>query len=322
MKLQSKNKMKKLIIISCISFMTLSFCLFKLQKDNAGYTLAFAEEIYIDKGSEMDDNKGETVYTKGEGKRIEKFIGVFPKNNDTIIIYHLNNDVTEKFEKFSFWSKKREKDNSIIFYSSQGDNIKVVFVNNKIIVDNDVYTVNNEYFKFLKQKVFNERSILDLAFFLKDGYGDYAQLLEPLNKNWRNQKENINHKIISVKIRNRDYQTDDHFFEYKADYKYRKDGQLEKISGESRYNKVFEEENNIYVKYSIEDGKNERSSSSEEVYKNKKTLLDSISGSWTQNSTVRTSYYTKYQSKLEIKKNVIKPKNLNELIKVFNMKND
>ena len=58
--------------------------------------------------------------------------------------------------------------------------------NNTILVENDTYTLNNEYYKFLKQKIVVEKSILDLAFFLKDGYGDYYQALEPLNKNWRN----------------------------------------------------------------------------------------------------------------------------------------
>lgn len=317
-----KNKMKKIIIISCISFMTLSFCLFKRQGKNTDCTLAYVEEVYIDRGSEIDDDKGETVYTKGEGKTIDKFIGVFPKDNDTVTIYKLNNEITEKPEKFSFWSKRSTKDNSIIFYCSQGNNVKVVFTNDKIIVANDIYTVNNQYFKFLKQKLIREGSILDLAFLLKDGYGDYAEFLDPLNKNWRNQKENSSYKIIAVKIKNRNYQNDNHFFEYKATYKYKKEGRLERISGGSRYNKVCEEENNIYIKYSIQDGKNERSSSSEELYKNKKTLFDSILGSWTQNSTIRTSYYTKYQSNLQIKESATKPKNLNELIMVFNIKKD
>jgi hypothetical protein len=314
--------MRKIVIICSVSFMTLSFCVFKLKKDNTGYTLAFVKEIYIDKGSEMDNNKGETVYTQGDGKRIENFLGIFPKNNDTITIYKLKNNNTEKLEKFSFWSKKEIKNNRIVFYCSLGDAVKVVFTKNKIIVDNDIYIVNNEYFKFLKQKVFNEGSILDLVFFLKDGYGDYAQSLESLNKNWRNQKENSTHKIVSVKIRNRDYQTDDQFFEYKIDYRYKKDGELQSISGEGRYNKDFVEENKKYIKYSIEDGKNERSSSNEDLYKNKKTLFDSISGSWIQNSTVRTSYFTKYQSKLEFIDVVKKPKDIEEVIKLLKIKRE
>jgi len=299
--------MKKILILIIVSCLTLSFCISKTQKKSTEYTLAFVKEIYIDKGISNDEEKD-----------IRNFIGVFPKNNDTITVYQLNLDLTKKPQIFSYWIKNKNN-NSVVFKCSESEeSIKVIFdKNNIVIVENDIYTLNNEYYKFLKQKILIENSVLDLAFFLKDGYGDYSQSLEPLNKNWRNQKENNSFKIISVKIKNRNYQTDNQFFEHKLVYYYKKNGELQSISGNNRFNKVFLKENSIYIKYSIEDGKNERSSSNEELYKNKKTLFDSISGSLTQNSTVKTSYFVKYQSKLKLVDVTKKPNNLEEAIKLL-----
>ncbi|KQB37452.1 hypothetical protein [Flavobacterium aquidurense] len=299
--------MKKMLILIIISCLTLSFCISKPEKIDSDYTLAFVKEIYIDR-----DNSG------NEEKDIRNFIGVFPKNKDTITVYQLNSDLTEKPQLFSYWVKNKNN-NSVVFACSESEqNIKVIFDKNNIVkVENDVYSVNNQYYDFLKQKILIENSVLDLAFFLKDGYGDYSQSLEPLNKNWRNQKENNSFKIISVKIKNRNYQTDNQFFEYKIAYEYKKNGQLQSILSNNRFNKVFVKESKTYTIYSIEDEKNERSSSNAELYKNKKTLFDSISGNWTQNSTVKTSHFLKYQSKLKLVDVAKKPRNLDESIKLL-----
>lgn len=298
--------MKKMFVLIIASSLFLSFCISKPEKDNSDYKLAFAKEIYVEKGIDNDE------------KDVRNFIGVFPKSNDTITVYQLNSDLTETPQVFSYWISNRSN-NSIVFKCSEsGQNIKVGFdKNNVVTVDNDIYTINKEYYTFLKQKILIENSVLDLVFFLKDGYGDYSQVLEPLNKNWRNQKENRSHKIISAKVKNRNYQTDNDFFQYKIDYAYRGNGQLKSISGANRYHKTFVEENDTYSKYSIEDEKNERSSSNEELYKNKKTLFDSLSGSWTQNSTAKTFKFLKYQSKLKVIDVTQKPKNLDEVIKLL-----
>ncbi|MBS7253676.1 hypothetical protein [Flavobacterium branchiicola] len=299
--------MKKIFILVILSGLTLSFCISNSEKINSNYTLAFAKEINIEKG--LNGN---------EEKDIRNFIGIFSKNNDTTTVYQLNSDLTEKPQLFSYWVKNKNID-SVVFTCSESDqNIKVIFDNNNNVkVENDIYNVNDEYYKFLKQKILIENSILDLAFFLKDGYGDYSQSLEPLNKNWRNQKENNLFRIISAKVKNRNYQTDNQFFEYKMIYEYKKNGELQSISSNNRFNKVLVKENKTYTIYSIEDEKNERSSSSAELYKNKKTLFDSISGNYTQNSIVKTSHFVKYQSKLKILDISQKPNNLEEIIKLL-----
>lgn len=299
--------MKKIInILSVTTCLLLFFCSSKDKINDASYTLAFVKDVYID--------ANDSTYTKGDGERTESFVGIFSKKQDTIIIYKLNQDLNEKPEKFSFWSKNKNNQ-SITFYCSMRDNIKITFSNqNNIIVNNDIYQVNKEYYSFLKQKILVEKSILDLTYFLKDGYGDYAESLEPLNKNWRNQKENNKFKIIKVKIKNRNYQSDDLFFSCNFIYKYNKDGILKSISGENRFNKNFVEENNKYIVYRIDRSINDRAFDNEYLYKNKKTLFDSIVGNREMNSNATTYYYTKYQSKLEIKEVAVKPKNLKEII--------
>ncbi|WP_309608970.1 hypothetical protein [Flavobacterium sp.] len=310
--------MKKLTFIIFIIFiicLSLSFYILKPKKINIKYKLALVQEIDIDKGSYRYFNDDST-YTKGEGTIKENFIGVFPKANDTVTIYKLNSDKSEKPEKFTFWFKKN-KNKSITFFCS-GEEVRVMFGNkNTITINNDNYRVNYEYYTFLKQKVFVEASILDLTFFLKDGYGDYSELLEPLNKNWSNQKENSTHKIISATIKNQNYQSDDQFFIYKFIYKYDENGVLKSIDGENRYNKKFINNKGKYIQYSISNGENERSFTEQILYKNKKTLFDSIIGSTEQFSISKTTYYTKYQSKLKTIQVNKKPKNIDEIIKIL-----
>lgn len=311
--------MKKIFTFLFFTFLLLSFCVKKPEENNSNYTLASVREVYIDRGSETENETDKSDYEQGDGERIENFIGVFPKKNDTVSIYKLNDDLTEIQENFLFWSRKKLVKNNVIFYSSNKESIKLTFGNkNNIFVNNDVYSVNLEYYNFLKQKILNEQSILDLAFFLKDGYGDYAQTLEPLNKNWRNQKENKIHKIICAKIKNKDNQTNNQFFHYKINYKYRNDGILESISGENRFNKKFVSENVRQIEYEISNGENERSFVKEYIYKNKETLLDSIVGSAEQYSISKTSYYTKYQSLLKFKTVNRKPNNVQDILMLLN----
>jgi hypothetical protein len=296
-----------------------SFLLFYFYNNQSNkstqFILAFVQNKYVNEPSENGTEKANISIDKDVSTT--NFIGVFPKENDTITIYKLKVDLKEKPEKFSFWSKKNNKQ-SITFYCSEQDDVKVTFTTqNNIIVNNDIYTVNNEYYIFLKQKIFEEKSILDLAFFLKDGYGDYSQTLEPLNKNWRNQKENNIHKIIKAKIKNKNFQTDDQFFTYKINYKYNKNGVLHSISGENRFNKKFIRQNNKHIAYCIESLINERSTESQNSYKNKNTLFDSIIGNREVFSNSTTYHYKKYQSKLKIFNTDRKPKNIEEILKVL-----
>jgi hypothetical protein len=314
--------MRKIINILYITCLLLFFCSSTAKKDNSSYTLAFVKDVYVDEGNYTYNDVADSTYTKGDGERTENFIGIFSKKNDTVTIYKLNQDLNEKPEKFSFWSKKKNNQ-SITYYCSMGDDIKITFSNqNNIIVNNDTYQVNKEYYSFLKQKILIEKSVLDLTFFLKDGYGDYEQSLKPLNKNWRNQKEDNRFKIIKAKIKNKNYQTDDQFFNYNFTYKYGKNGMVENILGENSFNKIFVKENNKYVVYTIDRSINERASDNEYLYKNKKTFFDSIVGNRVRYSNATAYYYREYQSKLKLVDVAQKPKNLEEAIKLLKIEKE
>jgi len=311
--------MRKIINLLSIACLLLFFCSSNIKKGKSNYTIAFVKEVYIDEGNYTLNDDNDSTYTKGEGERIENFIGIFSKKQDTVTVYKLNQDLNEKPEKFSFWSK--EKNNkSITFYCSTGDDIKIIFSNlNKIIVNNDTYKVNKEYYNFLKQKILIGKSVLDLAFFLKDGYGDYEEFLKPLNKNWRNQKENNRFKIIQAKIKNKNYQTDNHFFTYSFTYKYDKNGIVENVLGENSFNKKFVEENNKYIIYVINRSINERALANEHLYKNKTTFFDSIVGNRTRYSNATTYCYKKYQSKLNTIDVETKPQKIQDILKLLNI---
>lgn len=301
------------ILLSCLLFV---FCNNQSKNENE-FIIAFVQDMYIEKLSETENETDRPDSLKESDLITTNYIGLFPKKNDTVIIYKLKENLKEKPEKISFWSKKNNSQ-SITFYCSEQDDLKITFSNqNNIIINNDIYTVNSEYYIFLKQKILEEKSILDLTFLLKDGYGDYSQILEPLNKNWRNQKENKNFKIIKVKNSNRNFQTDNQFFKCKIIYKYNKSGYLQSISGENRFNKNFVMQNNKYILYSIESLINERSTENLYLYKNKKTLFDSIIGTREIFSNTTTYHYKKYQSKLKISNIDKKPKNIEEMFKAL-----
>ena len=311
--------MKKIINIFLLISLLLFFCGTKDKKNEDSYTIAFVKEVYVDKGNYVHNDLTDSIYTKGDGERVENFIGVFSEKQDTIIVYKLNQDLNEKPEKNSFWSKKKNN-KSITFYCSMGDDIKIIFSGlNNIIVNNDTYQVNKEYYNFLKQKILIENSVLDLAFFLKDGYGDYEQFLKPLSKNWRNQHEDNRFKIIKAKIKNKNYQTDNQFFTYNFTYKYDRNGLIESVLGENSFNKKIVEKNSKYIVYAINRSINERASENEYLYQNKKTLFDSIVGNRVQYSNGTVYYYSKYQSQLKTKIRHYKPKNIQEIIEFLNI---
>jgi len=293
-------KLLKFFNIFC--FATLSFCISNpMNKEN--YTLAWVKENINDE----------------DGIREENFIGLFPHNNDTITIYKITPDI--KIEKqYAFSSKMVKKDSTIIFYFFEdnllNDTLKVVFDKGNISVGNDVYTVNKQYYIFLKQKILIEKSILELTFLTKDGYGDYANLLEPLNKNWKNEKENKTHKIIKAYIRNENFQSDNQYFTYNVSYTYL-NGNLKCINSLGNYKKKFIGENSKYMRYAINYDINERSSYNIDSYKNKKTLYDSIVVDWEQYTTEKKYHYTKYQSGLKLSNINEKPNNLTEIVELL-----
>ncbi|MDQ6472776.1 hypothetical protein RB619_19220 [Flavobacterium sp. LHD-80] len=305
------NMIQKLFITAILSCFILLINAKKIKSNESSFQLAFLKEIYIDK-SENEESKGE--------KEIRNFIGLFPKKNDTITIFKVSN-LNETQEKSLFWIKSDiKKECAILYCSSSNENIKVSFKHdNKIKINDDIYTANNEYFIYLKKKILNDKSILDLVYFLKDGYGDYSQSLELLNKNWSNYKQNTKYRIISAIIKNKDQQTDNKYFIYRIKYIYDKRGTIKDIIGGNSFNKKFISENKKTIHYSIDKSINERSQVKEDLYINKINLFDSIVGNYEQYSTSRTFYYTKFQSLLKIVQINTKPKSSQEIFKLLNI---
>jgi len=158
-----------------------------------------------------------------------------------------------------------------------------------------------------------------LAFFLKDGYGDYDPYLEILTrKNWRNQKENPHHKIITVDVKNKNNQTDDQFHHWRAVYTYNTLGILKAVSGQY-YDKKLSLNNSFELAYQTR--KNlDRSSIEIQTYQNRKTLRDSAVFSWTQLSTAKDFHYSMKQTKLRLISVEQKPDNFKDIARLLGIK--
>ena len=272
------------------------------QKNAGRYTLSWIDQVLIDK-----ENGNDTAH----------YIALFSTVEDTVTVYKWNIKDGEKPLKIDFWGQRDHTANAVTFLSSEGANVKVSFLKeNQIRVETDLYRVNRLYYNFLKQKLLVERSALDLAFFLKEGYGDYAVSLEPLlQKNWRNQQENPQHRIINVQVKNKNEQAEGQFHQWNAVYSYTTSGMLQNIKGEY-YNKTLVGNTGADVKYQIE--KNlDRSAVRISATQNKKTLMAAVSVNWTQLSTSKEFHYSKYQSRLKQISIDHKPLNFNEIAKLF-----
>lgn len=302
MKLKLKNRILTTTIVLASVFL-LSFCMSKFAAEK--YTIVFVQEIVIENGE----------------KTIDNFYGVFPQKKDTITIYKTAADDGKHIEKqYQYTFKKSANNpNSIDFFYKEDnqipEKIHISFENNNVKINEDVYKVNASYFNYLKQKVATENSIMDIAILAKDGLGDYSQLLEPLTKNWNNLKLDTNFQLLELNTKNKNYQTDSQFFEHKIKYTYDKKGNLISAKSEN-FNKKKESDNQKFLKYSITKN-DERSSSDLELYQNKKTLFDSISVNWEQNSTQKEYAFIKYQTTLKTLKLNKLPKKANDIIPLF-----
>ena len=293
-----------LILTIVLSFATSKIANAQVAK-NKRYMLSL---IRIDRNDEED------------GKAIENYVAVFSHQNDSVIVYKWNEAQGDKPSKSTFWAKKNPSGNSVRFLSSDGASILVSFLTgHRIGVDTDIYLLNTAYYNFMKQKLLLETSVLDLAFFLKDGYGDYDPYLEILTrKNWRNQKENPHHKIITVDVKNKNNQTDDQFHHWRAVYTYNTLGILKAVSGQY-YDKKLSLNNSFELAYQTR--KNlDRSSIEIQTYQNRKTLRDSAVFSWTQLSTAKDFHYSMKQTKLRLISVEQKPDNFKDIARLLGIK--
>jgi len=293
-----------LILIISISFITVQVTYAQVPK-NQRYTVSLIQMAV------KDDEDASTI---------ENYAAIFSQDTDTVIIYKWNKIDGEKPSRYTFWAEGNSIRNTIRFLSSDGADIKVTFLPaSRIAIDHDVYFLNKPYYDFMKQKLLLEKSVLDLAFFLKDGYGDYDSNLEPLTrKNWRNQKENPAHKIISVDVKNKNHQTDDQFHRWTATYTYNAIGILKGITGQYYTKKLFLNTGSELIYHT--DQNLDRTAIETRTYQNRKTLRDSVVVSWTQLSTAKDFHYSTKQSKLKILSVEQKPGNFLEITRLLDFK--
>jgi len=292
----------QITVLAILISLLLSFCMSK--SDDRKFKISHLQEITLEEGA----------------KTTENYYAVFYPNNDTLVIYQTaidDENQLEKKYKYTIGANSKNS-NSIELILKEDDQtpekLKVAFEKNAVLINDDIYKVNEAYFKFLKQKVLIEKSILEIANLAEDGLGDYAEFLKPINKNWSKSSRNKKFQLLSVTTKNKNYQTDNQYFKQHVTYTYDKLGNLAKAESEN-FNKVKTDETAKFIKYKIQKSE-DRAASEIELYQNKKTLLDSISVQWEQFSTAKEYSYIQYQSKLDTKFSQAKLSD-KEIIKLF-----
>ncbi len=307
-----KHKKNKILVllVSCYALFFACATLDK-EKKNSTQEVAFVEVVNIESEyiTNLDTDKKEQV-READSKFVKKLMAHFSPLRDTISIYNLNT----KHLKNTFVLKKIKLNKLILMASKSKDTIPIQFVpeTNSILVDSDTYWVNAPYYNFLKLKILNEGSIMAVISLIKDGYGDYCNILAPLvDYKWTNDVLNKDYKIHKVSVKSINYQS---FKNEKYSWNVTYTG---KNANGERFKRTFVEETDKHIIYEIDGTVNERSAYKKVYYKNKKTGLDSIIGNWYTYSKNIEYQYTNYQSKLQVIEMEKKPKDLQSMFKLY-----
>lgn len=290
-----KSLKSKIILIIIFAF----FQSCKAQDDHV--SIAFFEKQIV----EIDENVKNSIK--------EAYVSITSKDLDSITIIKL--DTINNISKRYLHTSKLVDNYTREFYNSQFDDaVKVNFKSsNQIVVDNDIYYVENNYYKYLKIKIIEEGSILDFVNLIKDGYGRYSKFYPILidSKITRNKKE-IDFKIKKVRVVRINYQSPD---EEKTTWQIDYDG--DSAVGDYFQKKIVDE-NGKYKIWYVDQG-NERIEMSKKVYHNKQTKLDSVVGKWKLNSNMIEHSYINCQLNLTVKNLKESPKDIIEIKKLLDV---
>lgn len=225
----------------------------------------------------------------------ENFVCQFNKLKDSIVINKI--DKSKSSLKSMFITSQVLDPNTRIFFNSHFDeSVKVSFSSpNKVLVNNDLYFLNESFFNHLLSNVNKNGSIVDLVYLIKDSYGNYSDFFSPLI-NLNLASVNNQFKIKKVIVSSINFQTPEESI-VKSEIIYNID---ESVRGDF-FNKELTENNLRHKIYNITSG-NERVDISKKIYYNKKTKLDSIVGSWSLYSNSIQHNFREYYKKNDIRK--------------------
>lgn len=313
-----KQKKTRIIVLLTSVLVFLLSCALQIQDkvNKDSHNIVFVESKYLETNINNDTvQNGESLEN-----RTVQMIALFSKQKDTLTIFSLDSEnYREVDQKNTYTSIKINEKSRVFLISKYKDSLKVEFnKNNQIKVENDIYTVNNSYYNYLKQKILQEGSIIDFIDLIDDGYGDYCYYLHPLiDYKWTNEKPSGDFKIINVLV-NTQSTSSDMIYSWNVSYN-------NGVNGFGDYfKKTLVDENKKFKVFDVYHT-NQRISDSKIIYTNKETLLDSISGTWEAYSKSMAKYYieyTQYQSKLEIVETEKPPKDIESMLKLFNNQDD
>ncbi|RAJ27304.1 hypothetical protein [Pedobacter cryoconitis] len=251
------------------------------------YTMILIQELYKDILVKVDDkiNKGKLEISK------ISLVGVFNQKGDSIQIFnYLNNNLLKdgSEQKILFtWGKVSNSQQKLLIFVEDNltDSINVSFIDKNIVkINDDTYQLNELYYDYLKKKIVDDHSIKDLSILMKDQLGDYSDDFMLLNKNWFPNKENLDFKILSAKVKTHDMnRPDDSFdnwdvsFEYAQNHRlsHIKRAKLNKNKEEINLEKSLKHDDPNYVLYELTTN-TDKSDCTDLIYHYKKTQQDSI----------------------------------------------
>ncbi|WP_129714454.1 hypothetical protein [Pedobacter sp. SYP-B3415] len=260
-----------------------------------GYTLCYVKEYLL---------------KDGETEETHHLMITPPPGQDSLIIYS--------------WTKSPASAEKTVYSIDNRNGLDSVAINgivvrflvpDKIQVNKDVYAVTTELFRYLKNELIGNRSILNFSYLLKAGLGDDEYGMGLLtNLNWSTSQKPQSYKIMQARIAHKSSQSE-HVYNWTARFMYTPSGHLQSIKGDW-INHLLTRETSHYLEYKVE-REFDRGSALSFVRKTKSTLCDSVSTIFFQDATGKETAFTNYQSVPKSFRNLPKPADLPDAIRIL-----
>lgn len=225
----------------------------------------FIESIYKQTKVLQDDKQIEN----DDPETIFKYLYLINKTKDSVIFYD-----SAELKPISFVLTESKNKNEILLKinsDEENEDFKIIFNDkkNSLSINKDVFTLNVNYFNFLKQAILRKKNVLEFVDFSDDFLSEYSPDLQKLIYiSTKSKYKNKDFKIIKANIRTKKEQTDNQFDNWNVVYKYDKDKLLAiKMFNinETRFEKqVIAKDNSLYS-YNVSKNIEERMSSEETI---------------------------------------------------------
>lgn len=264
----------------------------------------FIESVYRQTKVLQDDKQ----IVNDNPETIHKYLYLINNTKDSVIFYN-----SAELKPILFLLNVSNDKNGINFIIKSDDenkDFKIIFdeKKNSVSVNKDVFTLNSNYFNFLKQAILKQKNVCDFVDLIDDFLPEYSSDLQKLIFiSTKSKYKNKNFKIINASFFTKNEQTDQQFNNWNVAYQYDHDKLLAvKMFKEKeiRFEKQLIAKDDLFYSYKVSTNIEERSSSEETVKFELKQNKYQAEGTYLQVGINKETFYKNYlnrEKKIQLK---------------------